>query len=160
MLLKTLKPSLTGKNVVAEAYRRASRLLIGFHDLDAREEEILFLADRMTTKDKPSASTILRIPEIWRDVLYQLTDHDFRYVIKFFESNLNRLTPKQAAALLYHELRHIRLDTEKNRTFLDTRHDLEDWAELVPFGDWEKDGTALPNLLDTPPPRTGTLRSG
>lgn len=160
MLLKTLKPSLRGRNVVAEAYRRASGLLIRFHGLEAVEKEILFLADRTSTKPKPSGSSVMRIPEMWRDVLYQLTGNDFRYVIKFFERNLERLTPEQAAALLYHELRHIRFNPAKGRTYLDPRHDLEDWAELVPFGDWERDGRGLPNLLDTPPPQTGTLRSG
>lgn len=160
MLLKTAKASLRGKNVVAEAYRRASAILIGLHRLDAREEEILFLTDRTSEQPKASGSRIFRIPEIWRDVVYQLTGHDFRYVIKFFDCNLEQLTSRQAAALLYHELRHIRFDPVKNRTVLDLRHDVEEWSELVPFGNWEKGESELPDLFDTPPPRTGTLVSG
>ena len=84
---------------------------------------------------------------MWEEVFYQLTGERLKYVIKFFSANLDTLSPAQAAALLYHELRHIRRDPETGKTYFHAAHDCEDWAELVSYGDWEEPGTQLPDLL-------------
>jgi predicted metallopeptidase len=143
--------------VLAEPYRKIAEQLIERHGLEADADEILFLADIAGTRPRPSGSTSLRIPEMWQDVLFQLTHHTFLYAIKFFQSNLDRLSTPQAAALLFHELKHIKRDMKTGKTFYEPHHDLEDWSELAPYGDWERPGAVLPNLMTESPTRLQLL---
>lgn len=147
-MIRNVVPDHVGKNTLAEPYRSIASVLCSRHGLDADPEEILFLIDSATPTLRSSGSTILKIPQMWREVIYQLTGADLKYVIKFFAANLDMLTPAQAAALLYHELRHIRRDPETGETYYQPKHDCEDWAELVSYGNWEDPGAEVPNLME------------
>lgn len=145
-------PDHVGKNTLAEPYRRIASALVRRHGLEADPDEILFLIDSESPSLRPSGSTIMRVPQMWEEVIYQLTGIRLKYVIKFFAANLDTLSPAQAAALLYHELRHIRRDAETGETYFHPEHDCEDWAELVSYGEWETPGTTMPNLLEESAP--------
>lgn len=152
-MIRNAVPDHVGKNMLAEPYRSIASALCARHGLEADPGEILFLIDDETTSLRPSGSMILKIPQMWREVIYQLTGTDMKYVIKFFSANLDMLTPAQAAALLYHELRHIRRAPETGETYYQPEHDCEDWAELVSYGNWEDPGAEVPNLMEeTVPP--------
>ncbi len=157
MMLISKMPDHAGKNTLAEPYRSIASALCSRHGLEAEPEEILFLIDSETRTLRPSGSTIMRIPQMWREVICQLTGVDLKYIIKFFAANLDMLTPAQATALLYHELRHIRRDPETGETYFQPEHDCEDWAELVSYGNWEEPGAELPNLMEGPVPTVRLL---
>lgn len=135
-----------GRNTIACPFRRIAAALVQKHGLPADPDRILFLLDRVKGRAY-SGSTISPMPAMWREVLFQLTGHEFDYLVKLYEPNTAALAPKQVTALLYHELRHIKWDPEKETTFFDPHHDMEDWQELVPFGDWEADPSSLPDLM-------------
>ena len=139
-----------GKATIAEPFRRIAAALVQRHALEADPEEILFVLDRVNRRLRRSGSEIRPISPLWMDVLFQLTGRRFRYVIQLYEANLDTLSSEQVTALLYHELRHIRRD-EFGATYLHHEHDMEDWGELTPYGDWEVRGGALPDLMATSP---------
>lgn len=95
--LRSAVPDHVGKNVIAEPYRQVAAGLCARHGLEADPDEILFLFDEATRSFHPSGSTILKVPSMWREVLYQVTGLELKYVIKFFAANLDLLTPAQAA---------------------------------------------------------------
>lgn len=137
-------PGYVGHNVLACALRAPAALLVARHALEADPDRILFLMDRLRGHAR-SGSAVFPVPPLWREVLLQLTGREFDVVIKFWEENTARLSPAQVGALLYHELRHVVRDGGRYR--LKRCHDLEDWEELIPYGDWERQGEALPDLF-------------
>ena len=137
-----------GRNVLACAFRSVAAALVQKYKLPVDPDRILFLLDRVKG-NRLSGSTVFKIPPMWREVLHQLTGHDFDMGIKLWEVNTETLSPAQMAALIYHELRHIALDPETGEHVFHRHHDMEDWAELVPFGDWEKAPERLPNIMES-----------
>lgn len=141
-----------GRNVLACAFRTVAAALVDRYRLPVDPDRILFLMDRVK-ESKTSGSAVFRIPPLWREVLHQLTGREFDVAIKLWEENAARLSSAQMGALLYHELRHLSLDGKTGEHRLNLRHDTEDWGELVPFGDWEREAGALPDLLSEGLPR-------
>lgn len=136
-----------GRNAITEYLRDLAISICRAQDLPADTDKILFVMDKATKRRRRySASDIKKIPEDYSDIIFQLTGYRFEYIVKFWEANLSRLCGNQTTALLYHELRHIRMDKEGKLFFLPT-HDIEDWPELSKFGDWEGRGAELPDLL-------------
>lgn len=149
----------SGRATIAEPFRRIAAALVQRHALEADPEEILFVLDRVNGRLRRSGSEIRPIPPLWMDVLFQLTGKRFLYVIQLYEANLDTLSSEQVTALLYHELRHIRRD-EFGKTCFHREHDMEDWGELTPYGDWEARGGALPDLMTTSPAGLSVLGDG
>lgn len=137
-----------GKNRVACIYRRAAWMLVKKFDMPANPDEILFLVDCVSRKAKEPAS-IWQMPEWVEDVSYQITGVRLKFVIKLRLAMLDRLPPSAVTAVLYHQLRHIKEDAD-GTTYLDMRHDVEDFQELLPFKDYVH-GADIPNLLDADP---------
>ena len=137
-----------GKNRVACVYRRAAWMLVSKFDMTANPDEILFLVDNSSRRAKEPAS-IWRLPEWVEDVIYQITGIRLKFVIKLRLAMLDNLTPSAVTAVLYHQLRHIKEDAD-GTTYLDMRHDVEDFQELLPFRNYIN-GADIPNLLDVNP---------
>ena len=137
-----------GKNRVACVYRRAAWMLVKKFDMPANPDEILFLVDCVSKKAKEPAS-IWQMPEWVEDVIYQIAGVRLKFVIKLRLAMLDRLPPSAVTAVLYHQLRHIKEDAD-GTTYLDMRHDVEDFQELLPFRGYVY-GADIPNLLDVNP---------
>lgn len=137
-----------GKNRIACVYRRAAWMLVKKFDMPANPDEILFLVDNVSKRAKEPAS-IWQLPEWAEDVIYQITGVRLKFVIKLRLAMLDRLPPSAVTAVLYHQLRHIKEGAE-GVTYLDMRHDVEDFQELLPFKDYVH-GADIPNLLDADP---------
>ena len=137
-----------GKNRVACVYRRAAWMLVKKFDMPANPDEILFLVDNVSKRAKEPAS-IWQLPEWAEDVIYQIAGVRLKFVIKLRLAMLDRLPPSAVTAVLYHQLRHIKEDAD-GTTYLDMKHDVEDFHELLPFKDYVH-GADIPNLLDADP---------
>jgi len=137
-----------GKNRVACVYRRAAWMLVSKYDMTANPDEILFLVDNSSKRAKEPAS-VWRLPEWVEDVIYQIAGVRLKFVIKLRLAMLDRLPPSAVTAVLYHQLRHIKEDAD-GTTYLDMRHDVEDFQELLPFRNYVY-GADIPNLLDVNP---------
>lgn len=152
--LPLMVPSFQGKHRVICAFREIARSIAQTHDLCADVDNILFVIDEAAEKPSTSASEIFRIPELWQDVLFQTTLRKFNFLIKFVDVNIEAIrgNKKVFAALVYHELRHIKKSPKTGELYLDKTHDIEDWSELVKYGDWERkiaDAANLPDLLQS-----------
>ena len=137
-----------GKNRVACVYRRAAWMLVKKFDMAANPDEILFLVDNSSKRAKEPAS-IWQMPEWVEDVIYQIAGVRLKFVIKLRLAMLDSLPPSAVTAVLYHQLRHIKEDAD-GTTYLDMKHDVEDFQELLPFKDYVH-GADIPNLLDADP---------
>ncbi len=137
-----------GKNRVACVYRRAAWMLVKKFDMPANPDEILFLVDNVSKRAKEPAS-IWQLPEWAEDVIYQMTGVRLKFAIKLRLAMLDCLPPSAVTAVLYHQLRHIKEDAD-GTTYLDMKHDVEDFQELLPFKDYVH-GADIPNLLDADP---------
>ncbi|WP_213698086.1 putative metallopeptidase [Acetomicrobium sp.] len=137
-----------GKNRVACVYRRAAWMLVKKFDMPANPDEILFLVDNVSKRAKEPAS-IWQLPEWAEDVIYQITGVRLKFAIKLRLAMLDRLPPSAVTAVLYHQLRHIKEDAD-GTTYLDMKHDVEDFSELLPFRNYIY-GADIPNLLDVDP---------
>lgn len=144
--------SFSGKNRVVCAFREVARQVAEKNSLCADVDSILFVIDEATEKQARTASDISRISPLWHDVLFQITLRHFYFVIKFYNVNLEAMrgNAKMFAALLYHEMRHIKKNSKTGLLYMDKTHEIEDWAELAKYGDWERNAlnaAELPNLL-------------
>lgn len=137
-----------GKNRVACVYRRAAWMLVKKFDMPANPDEILFLVDCVSKRAKEPAS-IWQLPEWVEDVIYQITGVRLKFAIKLRLAMLDSLPPSAVTAVLYHQLRHIK-EYADGATYLDMRHDVEDFSELLPFRGYVH-GADIPNLLDVNP---------
>jgi len=137
-----------GKNRVACVYRRAAWMLVKKFDMPANPDEILFLVDCVSKRAKEPAS-IWQLPEWAEDVIYQITGVRLKFAIKLRLAMLDSLPPSAVTAVLYHQLRHIKEHAD-GATYLDMRHDVEDFQELLPFRGYVH-GADIPNLLDVNP---------
>lgn len=137
----------TCRNTIADAFRTYAKELCAVQGFRLDTGKILFLLDRTSPPQSYSGSEIGRVPAVWSDVLYQYTGLRYLYYIKLWEANLYRLKKRQVRALLYHELRHLRQDAKNDGLDYVRRHDMEDWAELAKYGDWEAECGSLPDVM-------------
>lgn len=155
--LALMVESFQGKNRLICAFREVARVIAAKHNLCADVDSILFVIDESREKIAKTASDIFNIPQLWRDVLFQMTLRRFDFLIKFVNVNIEAIrgNGKVFSALIYHELRHIKKSSKTGVLYLDKTHDIEDWQELLPFGDWEEQALTqkaanmenLPDLL-------------
>lgn len=114
------------------------------HHIDV--DKILFLVNHKSagSKKRIVLARTGRVPEKWRDVLYQLGAVSYFYVIEFFGKTTSVLDDNQMTALIYRELRTI--GSEGQITAPDT-HDW--WQVLMGLGRrWFYPDTIIPDLLD------------
>jgi len=100
-------------------------------------KEVLFLKE-LETRPKPLARC------------YALTGHPIQYftnarfLIVFYESNIDYFTYDQRVILLYHELKHIPAIGDK---LVD--HDIKDFYDILQLGiDWSQPNAVVPKLIE------------
>jgi hypothetical protein len=109
-------------------------------------ETILFVVNfkYAGSKDKIVLAKTARVPDKWRDILYQLGACSYLYVMEFYSKTTDCLDENQMIALVYRELR--RIGPEGKITSPDTH---EWWQVLMGLGrHWFYPDSTCPNLLD------------
>lgn len=110
-------------------------------------ESILFLENTESAaknKNKLKYAEISKIPNKWQDILKQVTNRYFGYIIEIFKPNVEEFTWSQMVLIIYRELRKINAEGELNA------YQIEEWGEVVySVGyDWDGKNRIIPNLLD------------
>lgn len=109
-------------------------------------DKILFIANHKSAGSKSSIvlAKTAKVPEKWRDILYQLGAVSYFYIVEFYGKTTSVLDENQMTALVYKELR--RIGTEGQLLPPDT-HDW--WQMLIGLGrKWYYPDSSCPNLLD------------
>jgi hypothetical protein len=109
-------------------------------------ESILFVVNHKYSgsKKKITLARTARVPEMWRDILFQLKAVSYSYIMEFFGKTTACLDENQMIALVYRELR--RIGPEGEIVAPDTN---EWWQVLMGLGrHWFYPDTSCPNLLD------------
>ncbi|MDR1966208.1 MAG: hypothetical protein LBQ36_05820, partial [Synergistaceae bacterium] len=109
-------------------------------------ETIMFVVNHKYagSKDKIVLARTARVPDKWRDILYQLGACSFLYIMEFYAKTTDCLDENQMTALVYRELR--RIGPEGKMTSPDTN---EWWQVLIGLGrHWFYPDMSCPNLLD------------
>lgn len=114
------------------------------HHIDVGK--ILFIVNHKSAGSKKSITLARtsRLPDKWRDILYQLGAASYEYVIEFYGKTTSMLDEAQMIALIYSELR--RIGPEGKILTPDT---LGWWQVLRGVGrHWFYPDSTCPNLLD------------
>jgi hypothetical protein len=109
-------------------------------------ESILFIVNHKYSgsKKKITLARTARVPEKWRDILFQLKAVSYSYIMEFFGKTTACLDENQMIALVYRELR--RIGPEGEIMAPDTN---EWWQVLMGLGrHWFYPDMSCPNLLD------------
>jgi hypothetical protein len=110
-------------------------------------ESILFVLNHRYagSKNKVVLARTAKIPDKWRDILFQLGASSYFYVMEFFAKTTNCLDNNQMTALVYRELR--RIGPEGKIISPDTN---EWWQVLMGLGrHWFYPDMSCPDLLDS-----------
>lgn len=145
-----------GKFKIAEFYRPiAEALKEKFSELQyVPVDNILFIENLEDKRKKNNAviyAQISKMPGKWEDIIYQITDKCFGYVLEIFKENILHMSREQIIALIYHEMKHVQLVTAGQGPKIDiVRHDVEDWFNMVEkLGvGWASTKGSIPDLLD------------
>jgi hypothetical protein len=109
-------------------------------------EHIMFVVNHKSggAKDKIVLAHTARVPDKWRDLLFQLGACSYFYIMEFYSKTTDCLDENQMTALVYRELR--RIGAEGKITAPDTN---EWWQVLIGLGrHWFYPDNSCPNLLD------------
>lgn len=121
----------------------ATRVIVRREDVSHVEiDTVLFLWENET---KPKGGTVLgRCYSLADHPIGHLTPH--RFSIVFYRQNMDWMSERQQAVLMWHELRHIPLSGDKLR-----QHDVQDFAKVLRTAgiDWtdESMGAEMPDIL-------------
>ncbi|MDR1516244.1 MAG: hypothetical protein LBS45_11170 [Synergistaceae bacterium] len=108
--------------------------------------KILFVVNHKSSggKKRVVLARTARVPEKWRDVLFQLGACSYFYVIEFYEKTTSCLDENQMKALIYRELRRI---GPEGQIYAPDIHDW--WQVLIGLGPhWFYPDAVIPDLLD------------
>ena len=109
-------------------------------------ESILFIVNHKYSgsKNKITLARTTRVPEKWRDILFQLKAVSYSYIMEFFGKTTACLDENQMIALVYRELRRIGPEGEIMAP------DTNEWGQvLMGLGrHWFYPDMSCPNLLD------------
>ena len=141
--------NLGGKYLINESYRPIAVALIKkYPELKhISANSILFVEDTESFK-KAKGQTVFAqigtIPDKWSDIVYQISDLPFDYLMEIYKLNTMQMSQEQIVALIYHELRHIGPDGK----IID--HEINDWVNMIEkLGvNWNATQENIPNLLD------------
>ncbi len=108
--------------------------------------KILFVVNHKSagSKKRIALARTARVPEKWRDVLFQLGACSYFYVVEFFGKTTACLDENQMTAVVYSELRRIGPEGQI------VTPDINDWWQiLMGLGrTWFYPDSTCPNLLD------------
>ncbi|HWQ42804.1 MAG TPA: putative metallopeptidase [Desulfosporosinus sp.] len=145
-----------GKYKINEDYRPiAEALKAKFKELEyVPVKNILFIENTEDERKKNNSivyAQISKMPGKWEDIIYQVTQKHFEYMLEIFKENTIMMSREQIVALIYHELRHIQLVKSKDGPKVDiVSHEVEDWLNMVEkLGlNWASTKGSIPDLLD------------
>jgi hypothetical protein len=145
-----------GKFVINENYRPIAEALKNkFQELEVVQVNSIIFIDNTETKKKINNSIVYaqvgKIPEKYKDIIYQFTGKYFSFMIEVFKENTVEMSREQMIALIYHELRHIQLVRKKNSAEITiVSHEVNDWLNMIEkLGvNWNNPKSDIPNLLD------------
>ena len=106
--------------------------------------KILFVVNHSTGGKKLTLARTGRVPERWRDILFQLGACSYFYLVEFYAKQTACLDENQMIALIYRELRRIGPEGQI------VTPDIHDWWQiLMGLGrHWFYPDSTCPNLLD------------
>ncbi|MDR0648308.1 MAG: hypothetical protein LBF92_03100 [Synergistaceae bacterium] len=108
--------------------------------------KILFVVNHKSagSKKRVVLARTGRVPDKWRDVLFQLGACSYFYLVEFYGKTTASLDENQMTALIYRELRRIGPEGQINPP------DIHDWWQvLIGLGPhWFYPDAVIPNLLD------------
>lgn len=139
----------TERNIIDESYREDALRLCRVQELDVDIREILFVADKSgQIRDEPMS--LFAISPMMSDIVFQITGCRFRFVLKIWDSVMQRLGGEaQFAAYMCHTLMFLRRDAKTNIMALTPKPEVREWRKLLPYvGERGYDG--IPNMLDLP----------
>jgi predicted metallopeptidase len=145
-----------GKYKINEDYRPiAEALKEKFKELEyVPVKNILFVENTEDSRKKNNSivyAQISKMPGKFEDIIYQVTQKRFEYMLEIFKENTILMSREQIIALIYHELKHIQLVQSKDGPKIDiVRHEVEDWLNMVEkLGlNWASTRGSIPNILD------------
>ena len=125
----------------------AKRLAAKYEELQHIDvDSVLFIANHKSAggKKRIILARTSKIPDKWRDILYQLGGCSYSHVIEFLTKPTAMLDENQITALVYRELRMI--DPEGSIILPDTN---DWWNVIAGLGrHWFYPDETCPNLLD------------
>lgn len=144
-----------GKYKINENYRPIAQALVEkFKELEyVPVKNILFIENLEDKRKKNNAivyAQISKVPGKWEEIIYQVTEKHFDYMMEIFKENTTEMSREQIIALIYHELRHIQIVTKKDGRELDiVAHDVEEWLNMAEkLGlNWQSTMSQVPDLL-------------
>lgn len=145
-----------GKYKINESYRPIAKALKAkYQELQyVPVGNILFienLEDKRKNNNMTVYAQISKLPGKWEEIIYQITEKSFEYMLEIFKENTREMSREQIVALIYHELKHIQfIKSDKNPRVGIVGHDIEDWANMIEKlgGNWPSTKGSIPDLLD------------
>lgn len=145
-----------GKYKINENYRPiAEALFAKYKELKyVPVKNILFIENTEDKRKKNNSivyAQISKMPSKFEEIIYQVTQKHFEYMLEIFKENTREMSREQVIALIYHELKHIQLVQTSDGPKIDiVRHEVEDWLNMVEkLGlNWASTRGSLPDLLD------------
>lgn len=139
----------SGKYAINEAYRPIAEALVKkFPELKYVPVKAILFVDNTETKakhkDKLKYAQIMKVPDKWVQVIYQLTGRAFTYVVEVFKQNTEEMAREQIIALIYHKLRHIGPGGELKA------FEIEEWVTTYHKlgSNWATTKALIPDLLE------------
>ena len=132
---------------VVERIRGLANSICDTQGMDVKTERIMFLYDRTPYTSGPAGAVFL-LPEMVRQTLYQTSGCMFDAAICLKERRTDTLCEAQLSQELYHCLRHVGYNSKTKRLEVIKRHDIEQWAEQLPFAEGDGFAANSPNLFD------------
>ena len=125
----------------------AEKLVKKYDELShIRVNDIMFIVNHKTSggKKRITLARTRKIPDKWRDLVFQLGSSAYSHMIEFIGKTTATLDENQITALIYRELRMI--DTEGGIVLPDTN---DWWTVIAGLGrHWFYPDSSCPDLLD------------
>ncbi|VBB05593.1 Hypothetical protein LUCI_0803 [Lucifera butyrica] len=139
----------SGKYMINEVYRDpAKKLVQKFPEIKHVPVEAILFIDNVDgngkNRDKVKFAEIRKVPDKWQDLVKQMTNRTFCYMVEFYKKNLEDMTWSQVLLVLYRELRKIDTDGELKA------YAIEEWPEVFySLGtDWQDKHRLITNLIE------------
>ena len=136
-----------GANSMAERLRPKINSICERQGIDLPTQQIIFLYDWKPYMGGDMGHTI-QLSQITRELLYQITGCFYTVAIRLNKEATSRLQEAQISNVLYHCLRHLRVNDKTGELEVVSHHAVEEWPEQVAFAEGKSYAKNSPNLFD------------
>lgn len=136
-----------GRNTMAERLRAKVNNICDVQGISLPTQQILFLYDYKPYKGG-SMGHVISLSPITRDLLYQTTGCFYTVAIRLNKDATSHLKEAPLSNVLYHCLRHLRVNEETQELEVVNHHGIEEWPEQVAFANGKAYTDEAPNLFD------------